>query len=73
MAALVGMKEIANYVRRSESTVIIWISQMEFPAKKIGGIWETTTEKADAWKQGRFEVEEKKGLQSVPIRNKSRR
>ena len=48
--ALVGMKEICDYARRSESTVLCWIRDMEFPAKKISGIWESNTMLVDKWK-----------------------
>ena len=48
-----GMKEIAGYVRRSESTVVGWIRDMDFPAKKIGGIWEASKKEIDAWKKAR--------------------
>lgn len=51
MTALSGMKEIADYMRRSESTVLALIRDFDFPAKKIGGVWESDTELADAWRR----------------------
>lgn len=47
---LKGMNEIKRYAKRSEATVIAWIKQREFPAKKIDtGIWMSTTQKIDTW------------------------
>jgi hypothetical protein len=52
MAHLRGMKAIADYMQRSEATILVFISQMDFPAKKISnGIWESDTELADAWRK----------------------
>ena len=50
MAALVGMKAICNYMARSESTMLTIIRDLDFPAKKICGIWESDTELADKWR-----------------------
>ena len=49
--ALIGMAEIAKHVRRSESTVLQLIRNMDFPARKIGGIWESDTEKIKEWRR----------------------
>lgn len=48
--ALTGMKEIAAYARRSESTILAWVRDMDFPARKIGGVWESNTCLIDRWK-----------------------
>jgi len=45
-----GMGFISDYVKRSDATVLKWIRELEFPAVKIGGIWESTTEAIDEWK-----------------------
>jgi predicted DNA-binding transcriptional regulator AlpA len=37
--ALLGMKEISNHMRMSESTVLKLIREEGFPAKKVGGQW----------------------------------
>ncbi len=50
MAALTGMAEIAAYMRRSEATVLNWIRTLDFPARKIGGMWESDTALADQWR-----------------------
>lgn len=50
MAQLMGMKAICNYVKRSDATVLQWIREQDFPANKIGGIWESTTKQVDDWK-----------------------
>jgi hypothetical protein len=44
-----GMKEICAHVRRSESTVLSWIRDLGFPAKKVGGAWVSTTDRVDRW------------------------
>ena len=49
MAKLSGMKAICTYINRSEATVLGWIRDLGFPAKKLGGIWESTTDLADKW------------------------
>lgn len=54
--ALVGMKEICQFVRRSEPTVIVWIRDMDFPAKKIGGIWESDKVLVQKWRRKYIEV-----------------
>lgn len=48
--SLSGMKEICAYARRSESTVLDWIRNLDFPAKKLGGQWESNAALIDAWK-----------------------
>jgi len=50
MAALSGMKDICKYMGRSESTMLNIIRDLDFPAKKICGIWESDTELADKWR-----------------------
>ncbi len=46
---LVGMKEIAAYVRRSHDTTLKMIRVEGLPAKKILGNWVSSTEQLDAW------------------------
>jgi len=48
---LSGMKEICNFVNRSESTVLDLIRLENMPAGKVGGIWESDTELIDTWRQ----------------------
>ena len=52
---LVGMKEICKYVSRSEATVIGWIEKEDFPAKRIGHIWEAPVCKVDEWRMKKWE------------------
>jgi len=47
---LTGMKEITAYARRSEATILTWVRDMDFPARKIGGVWESNTALVDQWK-----------------------
>ena len=49
MAKLTGMKAIAVHENRSESTMLGWIRDLEYPATKIGGIWESSTEESEKW------------------------
>lgn len=77
---LIGMKAICQQVQRSEATVLIWIRDMDFPAKKIGGIWESSTEAIRKWKEkifnGEIEVEKqapKKSVSSGKTRKKQKR
>ena len=44
MASLPGMKAITEYVKRSEVTVLKLMRTEDFPAKKLGGIWESDTD-----------------------------
>ena len=46
-----GMKEICEYVKASEATVLIWIRESGFPARKVRGkgIWLSDTVAIDAW------------------------
>ena len=50
MAALSGMKNICSYMGRSESTMLAIIRDLDFPAKKILGVWESDTELVDKWR-----------------------
>ena len=53
---LQGMKEICAYVNRSETTVLSWIRNLEFPASKLnGGIWESDKEAIDKWRKEQIE------------------
>lgn len=51
---LVGMKAIADHVKMSEATVLSWIREAAFPAKKIRGrgIWLSDTDAVAAWRKG---------------------
>jgi hypothetical protein len=53
------MKAIANYVHRSEPTVLLLIRNYDLPAKKVGGIWESDTEAIDKWRMEHFESAKK--------------
>lgn len=58
MTALSGMKEICQYFRRSEATILALHREMGFPIKKMGGIWESDTELIDAWRREQIGVTE---------------
>ncbi len=55
--ALVGMAEICAYMQRSEKTMLDLIKNESFPAKKLGGIWESDTLLADKWRRKRINQE----------------
>ena len=47
---LVGKKEIANFVKRSWTTVEKWIKKKNFPAWKEEGRWESDGELIRKWR-----------------------
>jgi hypothetical protein len=51
MPGLSGMKEIVGYAKRSESTIMIWIRDMGFPATKVTGSWMSDTDLIDDWRK----------------------
>ncbi len=60
MSALSGMKEICRYTARSESSVLIFIRDCDFPATKLGGVWESDTELIDTWRLDQIRASGKK-------------
>ena len=61
-----GMKAICNYVKRSEATVMDWIRNMEFPAKKLGGTWVSDVELIVNWKR---KIITKEGIAGNNVKN----
>lgn len=57
MTSLTGMKEICRYFRRSEATILKLIRAEGFPAKKIGGQWESDKELIDQWRRKKISYE----------------
>ena len=55
MPGLIGMKAICIYTNRSEATVLKLIRDLDFPAVKIGGIWESDTDAVDGWRLEQIE------------------
>ena len=51
MPNLSGMKNICQYCNRSESTILMWIRALEFPAAKFSGSWESDTDLIDSWRK----------------------
>lgn len=47
---LSGMKAIAQYIQRSEPTVIKLVRDFGFPARKIAGIWESDKQEISDWR-----------------------
>jgi hypothetical protein len=59
--ALSGMKAIQDFCRSiglpsAESTVINFILSEDFPAKKLGGIWESDKDLIVEWRKKRLTV-----------------
>ena len=54
MSALKGMENICKFFDRSESTILMLIRTENFPAEKIGGIWESDTDAIRKWKLARI-------------------
>ncbi|MBI9092916.1 MAG: hypothetical protein JEZ12_27180 [Desulfobacterium sp.] len=68
MSGLTGMKDICNYMSRSESTVLMLIRDCDLPACKIGGgIWESDTELIDDWRKGQITKGVKTKKQKIPV------
>lgn len=68
MPGLVGMKEISNYMNRSESTILNWIKTMKFPATKITGSWISDTDLIDEWRRNIISNDGQK----KPVKRKNR-
>jgi hypothetical protein len=51
---LTGRKEILVYTRRSWEIVWKWIKKEDFPARKLDGVWESSTDLIDEWKRGKI-------------------
>jgi len=62
MAGLLGMKQITDYVSRSEVTVLKLHREYGFPAVKIGGTWESDTELIDKWRRTIIESHRETGI-----------
>ena len=48
---LIGMKEICDYMNRSEATVLKLIRELDFPAKQVGGIYEADKNEIKKWRK----------------------
>ena len=64
---LSGMGEICTYVRRSETTVLGWIRDLGFPAKKLSGkMWESDKELIDKWRLRQLEATDTDPMETPP-------
>lgn len=50
LTLLSGMKQICEYMNRSEATVLKLIRESGFPAVKIGGVWESDRVEIESWR-----------------------
>ena len=51
MSSLSGMKAICQHMKKSDVTILKLVREEGFPAKKIGGTWESDTELIDRWRR----------------------
>lgn len=51
---LSGMDEISDYFNRSSPTILKLIKNSGFPAKKLNGVWESSTTLIDNWRDEFF-------------------
>ena len=72
MSGLQGMKEICDYAKRSESTILIWIRTLGFPATKITGSWESDTDLVDKWRKSQIENGSGNGAKKRAVNRKKR-
>ena len=54
MKSLTGRKEIVSYTKRSWKLIRKWIENDNFPARNLGGQWESFGELIDEWKMKRI-------------------
>jgi hypothetical protein len=73
MAALVGMKAICNYMARSESTMLTIIRDLDFPAKKLCGIWESDTELANQWRVSQINGKKPEQVEPLPTKTPAKK
>lgn len=50
-----GMKAIASYVNRSETTTLELIRDFDLPARKFKGIWVSDTDSIDEWRREKLQ------------------
>jgi hypothetical protein len=52
---LTGKKQIQNFVGRDWRVIMKWIVSYQFPATKLGGIWESDADLIVKWRQDRIQ------------------
>lgn len=60
MPILSGLNQICKHIKRSEDKVLQWIRTKNFPARKIDGRYETTTDLIEEWVEDMVRAEQKK-------------
>ena len=48
--ALQGMKEICRYMDKSENTILSYVRNKNFPARKVGGEWMSDSALIAEWR-----------------------
>ncbi|MEW5734019.1 MAG: hypothetical protein AB1921_04140 [Thermodesulfobacteriota bacterium] len=51
---LCGMKDLVRYTGRDKRTVLKWIREHGFPARRLDGRWESDTVLIDEWRRKRI-------------------
>ena len=59
---LIGMKEICDFMNRSETTILKMIRELDFPAKPVGGIYEADKKEIKKWRKKILGDEKEKSL-----------
>jgi len=57
---LTGKKRIMAFVGRSWPTIMLWVEEMNFPARKLNGVWESDTELIIEWRKKEIQRQLKK-------------
>lgn len=70
---LVGIKEIAKYVRRSHSTVMLLHRGHKLPMVRVGGIWESNAAEIDRWLAEQVKSSAETSEASGPMRKRTAR
>ena len=50
-----GMDAICEVARRSDTTILRWVREKDFPAVKEGGVWISDRVKIQEWYKARIE------------------
>ena len=63
-----GIREIAEFIERSEATTMDWILHCGFPAEKSNGCWQGYADKIQKWIDEHIELEfeEKPKIKEAP-------
>ena len=60
MSKLIGMKSITDHEKVSTVTLLAWIRELGYPARKAGGVWLSDTDSIEKWRKDFVEGNEVK-------------